>query len=70
LFPGRTLEELDNIDWFRLKRALEVKEIGEIEQTYLGYKQGIVKSTSITSKQWEKITEHDQLIEKYDDNLI
>lgn len=65
LFPGRTLEELDNIDWPRLLRALKVKSIGETEQTLLSFQQGLVQQTSITAKQWEQIRLHDQILEEY-----
>lgn len=32
LFPGRTLEELDGLDWVRLQRAVEAQNIEQIEQ--------------------------------------
>lgn len=62
LFPGRTLEELDNMDWFRLLRALEVKSIGEIEKINLSYIQGITKFSSITGEQWKRILEHNEIV--------
>lgn len=36
-FPGRTLEELDNVDWLRLQRAMEVDRIVESEQRRNAY---------------------------------
>jgi hypothetical protein len=36
-FPGRTLEELDGVDWLRLQRAMEVDRIVEAEQRRLAY---------------------------------
>ena len=36
-FPGRTLEELDAIDWPRLQRAMEVDRVVESEQRRNAY---------------------------------
>ena len=36
-FPGKTLEELDNVDWLRLQRAMEVDRIVESEQRRNAY---------------------------------
>jgi hypothetical protein len=36
-FPGRTLEELDAVDWLRLQRAMEVDRIVETEQRRRAY---------------------------------
>ena len=38
-FPGRTLEELDGVDWLRLQRAMEVDRIVESEQRRRAYLQ-------------------------------
>lgn len=62
-FPSRTLEELDEMDWPRFVRALEVKSIGETEKVYIGYQQGLIKAASITAKQWEQIREHSEILE-------
>jgi hypothetical protein len=39
-FPGKTLEELDSIDWPRLQRAMEVDRIVESEQRRLAWYEG------------------------------
>ena len=36
-FPGRTLEELDTLDWVRLQRAMEVDRIVESERRRQAY---------------------------------
>ena len=57
------MEELDSMDWIRYIKALEVKSIGEVEKVYIGYQQGLIKSGSVTAKQWESIKEHNEIIE-------
>lgn len=63
-FPGRFLEEIDEIDYVRLMRALTVRSIGETEQLKLSYVRGLLKSSQISSKQWERIAEHDNLMDE------
>lgn len=36
-FPNRTLEELDDVDWIRLQRAMEVDRVVESEQRRNAY---------------------------------
>lgn len=43
-------------------QALEVKSIGETEQTLLSYQQGYTEAKHVTKKQWEKIAEHDRIL--------
>lgn len=62
LFPGKTLEELEDIDWPRLMRALEVKSIGNTEEVYGKFRQGLIQASSITAQQWQQIKEHDDLL--------
>ncbi len=66
-FPGRTLEELDNVDWLRLQRAWEVGRIVDAEekrQLWLGKK---LKEEAITADEWAMIAAHDKLVGGVDD---
>lgn len=60
LFPGRTLEELDGIDWPRLMRALQVKEMERIEDRRPDLFNGKWKPSSA---EWRLILRHDRLAE-------
>lgn len=51
------------MDWPRFLKAIEVKSIGETEKIYIGFQQGLIKSSSITAKQWEQIREHTEILE-------
>lgn len=57
-FPGRTLEELDNIDWTRLARALHVREIERVEELYPLFFKGKWKPTVA---EWGMILRHNRL---------
>lgn len=61
-FPGRTLEELDGVDWFRLMRALEVENIHAAEDARALLLQKKLKPDQIPPVQWEMIREHDRLL--------
>ncbi|MBK8798315.1 MAG: hypothetical protein IPM07_19185 [Anaerolineales bacterium] len=67
LFPGKTLEELDNIDWPRLMRVLQVRQIEQIEQRLPGFFQG---KWQPTAAEWRLIQRHDRILEKNGDKLI
>lgn len=60
-FPGRTLEELDLIDWGRLLRAVAV---GKVMQTEALRDLGIAEPDRVTPDQWEEIQKHDELLER------
>lgn len=57
-FPGKTLEELDGIDWLRLVRAWQAKEIGEVENARQLFLEGKIKPSSY---EWRMILRHDRL---------
>lgn len=66
-FPGRTLEELDAIDWPRLQRAVELERIVTVEQRRKQWVDGHLKEDSITPDEWRQIRQHDDLLEDMDD---
>jgi hypothetical protein len=65
-FPGRTLEELDNVDWLRLQRALEVGRIVDVEAKNALYLEGKLKADAFKPREWQAIQEHDRLYEAWE----
>ena len=64
-FPGRTLEELDRIDWLRLQRALEVGRIVELEAKNTLVTEGKLPTESLTSREWAQIQRHNALFDDW-----
>ncbi len=62
-FPGKTLEELDQVDWARYMRALHVRHIEQVEDMRELYFKGKHKPTPDEVQAWER---HDRLIEDTD----
>lgn len=58
-FPGRTLEELDNINWPRLMRAVDAGEILRIEDVREAQ---IRKQVKPSAEDWRAIQHHDELM--------
>ena len=61
-FPGRTLEELDQMDTGRYLRALEAKEMVRIERRRQAFLDGALSAGDIAPDDWQAIREHDQLV--------
>jgi hypothetical protein len=61
-FPGRTLEELDQMDIGRYFRAMEAKAMLPIERKRAAWLGGVFKTEDITPEEWAAIREHDQLV--------
>ena len=68
-FPGRTLEELDRMNWFRLMRALEAERIQGIEERRELQITGKLKAKDLSASDWEAIKEHDELLAEYGDDI-
>jgi len=64
-FPGKTLDELDQMDWARYNRALRARYITDIEDTVRLFKSQKIKAKNISAKKWEQIRLHDELMFKY-----
>ena len=61
-FPGRTLEELDGVDWLRLMRAEDVGRIVDVERRYkLWHAKKDRKPDEFTAAEWRMIRQHDRL---------
>ena len=65
-FPGRTLEELDGIDWLRLQRALEVGRIVELEAKNTLVTEGKLPAESLTSREWAQIQRHNAIFDEWE----
>jgi len=64
-FPGRTLEELDQMDWGRYLQAVSAGNTEALERRRQRFKAGEIKATSIDSADWDAIKEHDALFAEY-----
>ena len=58
-FPGKTLEELDGIDWGRLMRAQQVRHIDQVEEMRELYLKGKYKPTP---DEWAAVLRHDAIL--------
>lgn len=65
-FPGRTLEELDNLDWLRLQRALEVGRVVDVETKRALLVGGKLKADAISAQDAQAIQVHDELFDLWE----
>jgi len=65
-FPGRTLEELDQIDWLRLQRALEVGRIVDIETKNTLVTEGKIPAESLTAREWAQLQRHNAIFDEWE----
>lgn len=61
LFPGRTLEELDQMDVNRLLRALEAKRMEAVEARRRLFLAGKLDAKDIDAEEWTLIAAMDEL---------
>ena len=64
-FPGRTLDELDRMDWPRYIRAKEVERVAAIEARRKQFLSGDLAPNALTADEWDAISEHDALMKQY-----
>ena len=62
-FPGRTLDELDRMDWMRYQRAMEAQRVIDVEGRRAAFTAGNLEE--LDTADWEAIRLHDQLLEEY-----
>ena len=62
-FPGRTLDELDRMDWMRYQRAMEAQRILDIEGKRAAFTSGNLDNLS--TDEWLVVQENDRLLEEY-----
>ena len=65
VFQGRTLDELDMMDWPRYIRAKEVERVTAIEARRTQFLAGNLAANAIAADEWDAITEHDELMKTY-----
>lgn len=61
-FPGRTLEELDQMDIGRWMRSLAAKQTLATERKRTAWLRGVFKTEDITPDEWQAIQEHDAMV--------
>lgn len=66
-FPGRTLDELDNMDVLRYMRALEARSLETTDgmRRQVQKKGGGKVGDELTKEQWKEILDLDKLVEEY-----
>ncbi len=65
MFPGRTLEELDSMDWYRLQRALQVRHIRHVEEMRRQLRSGAIKGDKLDQTIALEIKAHDELYARF-----
>lgn len=63
-FPGRTLEELDQMDWARYMRAMEAEKVMIAEEQRAAFLSGTIKTMS--EDMWKVVAENEEILRKYD----
>jgi len=64
LFPGRTLDELDQMDFARLQRALDARAVERAEDKRKRLFDGEINAGDIDESEWEIILENDAIEQK------
>lgn len=64
-FPGRTLDELDDMDILRYFRALQARKIDLLEDTHQMVISGKKKGAEVGKDEWEEIREHNKMWESF-----
>lgn len=62
-FPGRTLDELDAMDWPRYLRALAARRVFRVEEQRTELIAGRIQTLS--EEDLNQIVEHDELMARY-----
>lgn len=64
-FPGRTLDEIDEMDLLRYLRAMEARNIDTLEETAHQVQTGKRKGSDVSKEEWEQIREHQKIWEAF-----
>lgn len=64
-FPGRTLDEIDEMDLLRYLRAMEARNIDTLEETAYQVQTGKKKGSEVSKEEWDKIREHQKIWEAF-----
>ena len=60
-FPGRTLEEIDAMNWPRYLRAMEARNMAGVEDARKAQINGDIKASDMDQLIWQAIKEHDRI---------
>lgn len=69
-FPGRTLDELDEMDALRFFRAMAARSIQTVEDNRSAQLSGIKKGKDIPTHIYKKILEHDKTFRQFEEALL
>ncbi len=69
-FPGKTLEEIDEMDSLRWFRAMAARNIAQVEETRKLQMAGIKKGKEIPDYIYRSILEHDKICRDFEEALI
>lgn len=61
-FPGRTLDELDEMDVGRFMRAIRAERMESLEERRKAYLKDS-KKTKLTDAEWDEIAYHERLLD-------
>lgn len=61
-FPGRTLDELDDMDWPRYLRAVQAGNVQKVEQRRTDYLAKRITGKELGSDDMAAIERHNQLV--------
>lgn len=67
-FPGRTLDEIDEMDLLRYLRAMEARNIDTLEETAHQVQTGKKKGSDVSKEEWEQIRDHQKIWESFLDS--
>jgi len=62
-FPGRTLDELDRMDWMRYQRAIEAQHLIDLEAKVTAFHTGSLTASDLSERDWSEIRDNDLLLE-------
>lgn len=68
-FPGKTLEELDNMNWVRFMRAMEAQELCDIEGKKSALTKGLIKGSAVSRRDLSRMKRNDQVYNEYQNRL-
>jgi hypothetical protein len=68
-FPGKTLEELDNMNVLRWMRAMDARNIESVEEIRKDQIKGKKKASDIPDKVLKQFLKHDELFEEFENYL-
>lgn len=69
-FPGKTLEELDDMDVLRFFRAMDARSIETVEQQRDLQQSGAKKGKDIPISIYKRFLEHDKMFREFEEKLL